>query len=364
MKKNLLFLAAGAMTLTACTSEEVVDVSTSQGNAITFENVINKSTRADGVVGDVGTGNFDTFFVYGYYTKDDMPTVISIFNGETVTKANASNKWEYSGETRYWLPDYSYQFFAYSCGDIKIDSDNGKGLPDYTLAGTPTLTLIDYLCDNNHQHDLVTAKNGPYTAEPAGNQPVTLSFNHALCKIQAVFVTDFPSDYHVYVSDVYLSSFDNKGDFDVRTGLWSDWKGSNANPIVDLYLPDNSYVQSAGDDHKSISTNEVFLIPKFYDSNKKETVQLHFKVTITKDGQNILEKKIVGTWSPEWEKGTKYKYSINITGKSTGIEPIVFATEQSIDNNGNTWGNTQTVNMTFSPDESNQGGNETEEPQP
>lgn len=361
MKKHLFFMAAGVMALAACTSEDVVDVSATQGNAIGFENVVNKASRADGdaVSGDLATGvNFDKFLVYGYYTHNGSFTPIQIFNGVPVTAVkgedNKISGWTYD-ETRYWLPEHRYYFYAYSCADIELD--NTKGEPTFDLtADTPTLMINNYLCDDTHQHDLVTASNtnsgNGILALETQNPLVALGFKHALCKAKVKFTTDFPKDYKVVVENVYISSFDNKANFDVKAQAWDGYVHSD-NSKVTLTLPaDKNYLMTS-DAEDNITTSEAFLIPKEYKSD--ESVKLHFTLKIYKvdkdaEGKEVatwlIDRKMVGTWAPQWVNGNRYQYDITLTGKNSGIEPIVFAAEQSIEAGGE-WGGTTQVSMTF-----------------
>ena len=344
------------MTLSACTSEDVVDVSSTQGNAIGFQNVVNKSTRA--VDGDLDNNSFDNFLVYGYYVKPGMATPIQIFNSVPVHKVDdpdrpGQKKWTYDG-VRYWVPGCTYYFYAYSCADVALA--NGNGTPYFSLfdATNPSvdnraLTISQYLCDSNHQHDLVTAENEDIHALESGNRDVSLAFTHALCKIKAVFSTDFPADYQVYISNVYVSSFYNRADFNVGTGSWSGYTGTETNPYVMLNVPADSYVENTTG--SNLTTTEAFVIPKLYETGKNENAKIHFSIVVKKDGQAVLERNIVGTWSPQWNKGNIYQYSINISGSTAGIEPIVFAAEQSLSGN-DSWDNSTRVDMVFGVDAS------------
>lgn len=352
MKKYLFPLMVGMMALSGCTSEEVIDVS--QQKAITFENVINKNSRA--VDGDLTLTDFSNFLVYGYYMKSGSTTPIQIFNGVEVHKIfeNNSYKWVYTGQ-RYWVPGCTYYFYAYSCADIALSQ--GKGNPNMTLLNATTvdtraLAIYDYLCDGIHQHDLVFAEHESILATEKDNPEVSLKFSHGLCKIEAEFTTDFPEGYEIKISSVSISDFYNYADFNVGTGVWSDFEGKNVSPI-------NLEVQGTGiikigdaNSPKAINTTQAFLIPKFYDT-KTENVKLHFTVTVSKNGEVILERHINGTWAPQWDKGHVYKYNINITGSTAGIEPIVFSAQQSLDENGNGWDNQTEVPMIFGVDAAN-----------
>ncbi|MDE6403321.1 MAG: hypothetical protein K2K86_05905, partial [Muribaculaceae bacterium] len=60
MKKQFFWLALGVSTLCACTETDVIEESSVQSNAIGFENVIRKTTRAE-VTGDLDQDGFDLF---------------------------------------------------------------------------------------------------------------------------------------------------------------------------------------------------------------------------------------------------------------------------------------------------------------
>lgn len=352
MKKHLFYLAIGLLTLTACTSEDVIDVSPTQGNAIGFANVINKNTRA--IVGDLTNSSFDNFLVYGYYTKEGMTTPIQIFNGVPVKKskdAAGKDQWTYDG-VRYWVPNCTYNFYAYSCADIELSK--GMGSPAMTLTNQSTLdgralSIFQYLCDGTHQHDLVCAENDGILALEKGNPQVALNFEHALCKVKAVFTTDFPAGYMIKVSNVKITEFDNLADYNVGSKTWSEYKDENA-PYINMAIEEKKDIVTNAP-NSSVETAEVFLIPKHYAST--EYVKLHFSIEITKDNEVVLQRNITGAWSPQWDRANIYKYNINITGSSAGIEPIVFAASQSLSGNSD-WDTSGEVNMVFAVDTATQ----------
>lgn len=357
MKRSILFLAVASMILTGCTSVEVYDEHPDHTGAIGFESVINKPTRDGGAVsGDLDGTNFNKFMVYGYYTKDNSFTPVQIFGGVEVSKTE--NEWKYDEfHVRYWIPGYKYSFYAYSCGDIALADDKGKPAFDLTEEN-PVLKINDYLCNKDHQHDLVVAKNTGILAKESGeNGQVSLPFNHALCKAKAKFTTDLPEGYRIYISNVNITSFDDKANYNVETGVWSSHK-ENENSIVNLAVSANSYVENKKitvDDQQVQDyeeTEEAFLIPKAYNSG--ESVKLHFTLNIKKvttgadDSETetqIIERRMVGTWAPQWVKGNRYQYNIKLTGSSAGIEPIVFAATQQIGDAE--WVDTNDVHMEF-----------------
>lgn len=346
MKRHLFSLAAGIMTLAACTTEKIIDVSPSQGNAIGFENVVNKNTKA--VEGDLSIANFDNFLVYGYYTKEGMTTPIQIFNGVPVKKvknnATGKDEWIYDG-MRYWIPKCTYYFYAYSCADVALTTD--KGRPTLTLTNENSidgraLSIMSYICDGTHQHDLVCAENESIVADNKNNKEVAMKFGHALCKVKAVFTTDFPDGYTVKVSNVKLSEFDNLADYNVGTGSWTNHRAEK-DPYINLTLPEKNTVTNGS---IGIETSEAFLIPEIYKTT--DWIKIHFTIEISKDNNVILQRNINGTWSPNWEKAHIYKYNINISGSAAGIEPIVFAATQELGTSA--WDDSTEVKMEFGVD--------------
>lgn len=358
MKKYLFLPTLVAMTFAGCTSSEVIEEGI-QSNAIGFTNVVNKSSRA--VDGDLNKNNFDNFLVYGYYTKPGMTTPIQIFNGVPVHKVvdGSTTKWTYDG-TRYWIPGCTYFFYAYSCADIALAGGNGNptfSLFDATDASVDNRALIiqSYRCDSEHQHDLVTADNESTTATDTGNKEVAFSFKHSLCKMKATFTTDFPEGYKVYVYNIRVSSFYNYADLNVGTSVWSNYKRDINNPAsIAFTVPAGSYVENKAG--SIVETSEAFVIPKLYDPLISENVKLHFTIRLVKIENNvennILERSITGTWSPQWSPGNIYRYNINITGNSTGIDPIVFATNQEL--GSSSWSDSTQLNMEFGVDANEQ----------
>ncbi|MDE6338707.1 MAG: fimbrillin family protein, partial [Muribaculaceae bacterium] len=237
MKKQFFYLALGATALSACTSEEVVDVSQRQGNTIGFETAVMKPSRADAQLGDLTVENLDKFMVYGFYTKDGQSAnPIQVFGGDAVTKQNGS--WTYSG-TRFWVPDATYSFFAYSCADVALDNNYGTVGLDLNATGADRqLIITNYRSDAFHNHDLIYAQNkeikalAKTEANANPNPNVSFKFSHILTKIDAVFTSEFSSDYDIVIKDVRIVNFRNIGTF-------SQTKGWGNTPERDFRLESN-----------------------------------------------------------------------------------------------------------------------------
>lgn len=162
MKKNLFLigLAAMGLALTACNSDETVEMA--KGNAIGFKTFVNNSTRAT----DTEESNFTAFKVWGLMnngTQTGTP-----FVGKEVTKGN--DGWSYETPV-YWEKGYAYSFVALAPNDA------------YTFNAPTAINTWGSLTFENDkgEKDLIYATAKQTTVE--GNTcpaAVNLTFNHML----------------------------------------------------------------------------------------------------------------------------------------------------------------------------------------
>lgn len=360
MKKYFLSYVLGALALTACTSEEVINEGV-QSNAIGFDGAIMKQSRAEGAItGDLTTANLNKFMVYGFYTRQNQTAnPIQVFGGDAVIK-DANGKWSYNG-TRYWVPDATYNFFAYSCADVALDNNYGTVGLDLNATGSDRqLTISNFRSDSKHQHDLIFAQNKaiialPKTDEnPAPNSKVSFKFEHILTKIDAIFTSEFSSDYDVVIKDVKLINFRNVGSF-------SPTKGWSTTPVRDFTYESNIAMQmefptedgigianSEQDITSKPKTGTYYVLPYSYGTTD---VQLTFTIELYKGTEHtqdnlILSRNMEGHWAPKWQQGYYYTYNISLTGTVANLQPIVFEVAQ--DMNNWTTGTSTATDITFS----------------
>ncbi|MDE6716988.1 MAG: fimbrillin family protein [Muribaculaceae bacterium] len=376
MKRSFIYLAGCALALTACTSEEVVDVGVHR-NPIGFENAVMKQSRAgdQALQGDLTKDSFDKFLVYGFYTmKDQTNNPIQVFSGEPVTKSVDGGKtsWSYVN-TRYWVPEASYNFFAYSCADVALDNIYGTvGLSLNENSSERQMTISNYRCDQVHNHDLIVAQARNLVGQaitednPTPNPNVSLKFEHVLTKIDAVFTSEFSGEYDVVIKDVRIVNFRNIGSFSSNNSKWSAEREVNSTGTVvpaSIQLPfggpngegvsnaaeynSNGSVKRA---EKKAATGSVYMIPYSYSQND---VQLRFSLDLYKGEEHtsatlVLGRDMTGTWSPKWEPGKYYTYNIRLTGTATNLQPIVFETATDMNVEGWTSGSSTATDISFS----------------
>lgn len=187
MKKLFIMgLAAMGLALTACNSDETVEMA--KGNAIGFKTFVNNSTR---VATDATTTNLDAFKVWGLMnngTQTGKP-----FVAQEVTKEN--NTWSYTPPV-YWEKGYAYSFVALAPNDA------------YEFTAPTVINNWGSLTFNNGtgETDLIYATAKQTTVE--GNtcpKAVDLTFNHMLSRVRFQFENGMDDGSVLTVSNVKIT---------------------------------------------------------------------------------------------------------------------------------------------------------------
>lgn len=187
MKKLFIMgLAAMGLALTACNSDETVEVA--KGNAIGFKTFVNNSTRA---ANDVTTDNLDAFKVWGLMNKGDQTG--TPFVAKDVTKANGA--WSYAPPV-YWEKGYSYSFVALAPNNT------------YTFTAPTAINTWGSLTFENGtgETDLIYATHKQATVTGDGcPAPVNLTFNHMLSRVRFQFTNGMDDGSVLTVSNVKIT---------------------------------------------------------------------------------------------------------------------------------------------------------------
>ena len=230
--KKYLFIAASALALASCSSEDFVgteggNVDNGANKAINFAGETGKTTRAGSIKGASAANLLgEKFYVLG--TKgtlaNNQPTDTKVFDNYQVewkantagTTSDNTNDWRYEGlditalnktattggkqTIKYW--DYSqpqYDFIAYSIGkntlvtDVSttlsegnvygssIETPKGTDYKSYTLKGSSITDL-----QRCYYTDIVTVENTNY------GKPVTFTFKNITAKVRVAFYETVP----------------------------------------------------------------------------------------------------------------------------------------------------------------------------
>lgn len=337
MKKHLFLLAAGALALTACTSEEVIDAGVTSNNAIKFESAVNKSVRG---VTDLTTSGLGRFKVFAYYTTTGNVTQ-PVFNNLLVEKIGSV--WTYDeDETRYWIPGAAYSFYAYSCGTVvDVDTETfGEFQIDMT-SPTRVLQINNFLCDNRHQHDFIFARYNVTAGDT--NTPVAFNFKHTLSKLTAKFTNTFPSEYQVVIKSVTVNNIRNTGNFDFD----NDWKDvdrvAGEQPFVYLLNADGTGAEDtaimlestknedANKENLTGTSQSAYVLPFAYTKTSADNVYLNITIDLMLGTEYVMKgKQLVATLNPNWEEGHSYTYNIELNGSTVNLGKVEFTVEDNL----------------------------------
>lgn len=337
MKKVIYMMAAAAIALSSCSSEETTDVAKSSN--ITFRTTVGLNSRALELTDKDGVTNM---------TK----MTVSAFNGANAYFANKvfekgdGNLFECKAFNPTWPKDGTLTFVAYS----HLGDTWSYNVPRLTNTGA-TITGFEPKTDIKDQHDVVFAYG---TGSQAANETngVELNFEHILSQIKIV-VKNTDTDLHYSIKGIRIASVSGSADYkfahdaDKKTNshTWSNSGTANAvyetvfeNPItlqnsdpVDLtdkcnaggvaggamIIPQTPAVWN-GNDHAADFKN---FIGKAY---------ISLLINVKRGNTNIYPASGTGYgWAAvalpsgtKWEAGNKYIYTLDLTNGCGKIDPV------------------------------------------
>lgn len=260
MKKLFIMgLAAMGLALTACNSDETVEMA--KGKAIGFSSFVDKSTRAT----DVTLANLDSMEVYGWRGDNQ------IFNAQKVT-VDQNGVGTYS-PLQYWEATYTYNFEA-------IAPKSGEKGVKFAAAKTGgTITFA-----NDAQTDLIYAKATETTMPAnitAAPDKVNFTFKHQLARVKFTFKNTFPENAaaKISVKNVTITNAYKNGTI---TPAATDAKWTATNPTLPV-----SFANMANGGPTDLvantgvgATDHMYLIP----TGKEESYNVTFTVTLNQNG--------------------------------------------------------------------------------
>lgn len=296
MKKLFIMgLAAMGLALTACNSDETVEMA--KGKAIGFSSFVDKSTRAT----DVTLANLGSIEVYGW--RGDH----QIFDKQQVTVAE-NGEGTYS-PLQYWEAKNTYNFEA-------IAPKNGdKGVTFAANVNGGTITFV-----NDAKTDLLYSKATQVTtAEKLTATPgkVNFTFKHQLARVKFTFKNTFPANAaaKISVKDVKITNAYKNGTT-TPAGTDANWTATDktlnvsfANPAVNA---PTDLVANTGVG----ATDHMYLIP----TGKQESYNVTFTVTLNQNGATTDYNHSV-TIKTTQLKSNSYNYVAEINEKNINPDP-------------------------------------------
>ena len=297
MKKLLVMgLAAMGLALTACNSDETVEVA--KGKAINFASFVDKSTR--GAADDVTIANLKSIEVYGW--RGDA----QIFSKQQVTVAE-NGEGTYS-PLQYWEANYAYAFEAIApkAGEKGVQFEAAKAGGKITF-------------ENNATTDLLYANTTATMPEKitAAPEKVNFTFKHQLARVKFTFKNTFPANAaaKISVKDVKITNAYKNG---TTTPAATDANWSATNPILSV-----SFANMANGGPTDLvantgvgATDHMYLIP----TGKEESYNVTFTVTLNQNGATTDYNHSV-TIKTTQLKSNSYNYVAEINEKNINPDP-------------------------------------------
>ena len=288
MKKLFIMgLAAMGLALTACNSDETVEMA--KGNAIGFKTFVNNSTRA---ANDATTDNLDAFKVWGLMNKGDQTG--TPFVGKEVTKG--TDGWSYQTPV-YWEKGYAYSFVALAPNNV------------YTFTAPTAINTWGSLTFENRtgETDLIYATAKQETV--AGNTcpaSVNLTFNHMLSRVRFQFENRMADGSVLTVSNVKIIDAYTSGTATLAEQLtvnsWTPGQGTGALEFDGA---------AAMEKDAKEATAHKYMIPATKDYKLSFTVtRVHHGVTDVYNHNNV---KLQGL---TFEPGKSYQLTAKFTAEN------------------------------------------------
>ena len=304
MKKLFIMgLAAMGLALTACNSDETVEMA--KGNAIGFKTFVNNSTR---VANDATTDGLKSFKVWGLMNNETQTG--TPFVGKEVTKGTDGG-WSYQTPV-YWEKGYAYSFVALAPNDAyeftapneintwgSLKFNNGTGETDLIYATAKQTTVEGKTC-------------------PAA---VNLTFNHMLSRVRFQFENGMDDGSKLTVSNVKITDACTSGTATLAeqlTGLsWTTGQTTGALEFGDAAAMEQQNAKA--------ETAHKYMIPadKAYKLTFTVT-RVHHSVTDTYDHTVTLPQT-------EMKQGLSYQFVATLTANNINPDqvlcPIKFTAE-------------------------------------
>ena len=295
MKKLFIMgLAAMGLALTACNSDETVEMA--KGNAIGFKTFVNNSTR---VATDATTTNLDAFKVWGLMNNEKQTG--TPFVATEVTNANGT--WSYQTPV-YWEKGYAYSFVALAPNDAyeftaptvintwgSLTFENGKGEKDLIYA---------------------TAKQSAVTGDVCPLS-VNLTFNHMLSRVRFQFKNGMDDGSVLTVSDVKINDAYTSGTATLAEQLtdltWNPVKGTGALEFGNAAAMEQQNAKA--------ETAHKYMIPA------TKAYQVTFKVTRIHNGVTDEYTHTVDLPETAMQPGKSYQFTAEFTHENINPDQVL-----------------------------------------
>lgn len=304
MKKLFIMgLAAMGLALTACNSDETVEMA--KGKAIGFSSFVDKSTRAT----DFTLANLNSMEVYGWRSNNQGDK--QIFNAQQVT-VDQNGVGTYS-PLQYWEANYTYNFEAIA------PKSGEKGVQFAAAKDGGTITFA-----NDAQTDLIYAKaTQKEMPEKITGDPgeVNFTFKHQLARVKFTFKNTFPADAaaKISVKDVKITNAYKNGTLATPAAANAKWNATDNTLNVAFASTDVKDLAAGGN---SAATEHHYLIP----TGNENEYTVTFSVVLDQNGAKTTYNHTV-KFTTTQEQGKSYNYVAEIGASNINPDSQLYPIE-------------------------------------
>lgn len=326
MKKAFYMMAAAAIALSSCSSEETTDVAKS--SAISFRSTVGMNSRG----AEVNTASLNDIWVSAFVDN------AAVFSSERFSKNG--NSFESVNGPWFWDAGKTYKFMAFSPSATDLAVIPSVNENEIKIIGyKPSNTIAD-------QKDLLIAnkKEGSSNDETSG---VALEFNHVLSQIQVKVKNTNPNLKYV-IRGIRISNVIASGNY-VYTPANSDphvWNTTGKEKTQYTYLLDQPINLDGNNTTGELLTtvNSAMLIPQIltswdgstgnnladikgsYISIKlqvsKKNAAGNFEMVYPKDDTQFGWAAVAIPAGDGWKYGNKYIYTLDLSKGAGKVDPV------------------------------------------
>ena len=345
MKKAFYMMAAAAIALSSCSSEETTDVAKS--STITFRPTVGLNSRG----AELTTGNLQKMWVSAFYNKQANPEYgTAYFSNQLFSRGVDVAGFIDPTSTLVWEKNRSYKFIAISPAANEWSAE------------TPTISLDEVKFTNvtpaaaiKDQKDLIIGTATGTEANTNDVSGVVLSLDHVLSQIKIQVKNQNPSlEYHI--KGIRIASVCKSGTYTHSTQNWTNLGDKTKYEVIfdaPIKLEEGATPTDLTDKLSVAPANDcgAMLVPQTFDA---------WAGTKDKSGDNYdngayislllnVKNKVTGKYmypagagadadcgwaavaipvstrgaaKPEWLKGNKYIYTLDLSKGCGKVDPV------------------------------------------
>ena len=346
MKKAFYMMAAAAIALSSCSSEETTDVAKS--SAISFRPTVGLNSRG----AELKTENLQEMWVTAFYNKAGKTEYgTAYFKDAHFTRGTEINGFIDPTSTLVWEKDRSYKFVAIS----PVASDWSTETPTISL-NEVKFTNVTPATDIKNQKDLILGIATGTETNSNDIAGVTLNLDHVLSQIKIQVKNQNPSlEYHI--KGIRIASVHKSGTYThSTTGTWSDFGDKTkyevifdapikletgatpmdltdklaVTPAVDcgaMLVPQTFDAWAGTKDKSGVNYDNGAYISLLLNVKNKVTGKYMYPAGAGAAGDCgwaavAIPVSTQGAAKPEWSKGNKYIYTLDLSKGCGKVDPV------------------------------------------